>query len=59
VAIKEFFKLILKEPILSLDVMDKGKLFQIPTPVFLMKELATSDLVRGTLRLFADRVGYE
>ena len=56
-AIKEFFKLILKEPIFSLDVMDKGKLFQIPTPVFLIKELATSDLAKGTLRLLADRVG--
>ena len=56
-AIKEFFKLILKEPILILDVIDRGRLFQIPTPVFLIKELATSDLAKGTLRLLADLVG--
>ena len=49
----------LKEPIFSLVVMEVAILFQIPTPVFLINELAIKDLVKGTLRLLADLVGYE
>ena len=55
-AVKEFFKWNLKEPIFTLDVIEVGILFQIPTPVFLINELAISDLVRGTLSLLADLV---
>jgi hypothetical protein len=40
-----------------LVVIVMGMLFQIPTPVFLIKELAIEDLARGTLSWFAECVG--